>query len=53
MQKYMRFLLGVVGLLLTLLPATAQASGPGDGIPSPPADPQIVAALKAVSAHQI
>ncbi len=53
MPKLKIFLAGAVGLLLTLWPAAVQSSGPDDNIPLPPPDPQIVAAVKAVSAEHI
>src|SRR5271165_5233098 len=53
MPKLKMFFAGTAGLLLTLSPATARVSDQGDGVPVVRPDPQIVAALKAVSAQHI
>jgi len=53
MPKMKKFLAGATGLWLTLSAATVLASGQVDNIPVPPPDPQIVEALKAVSAQHI
>jgi len=53
MPKMKMFLAGAIGLWLTLSAATVPACGQVDNIPVPPPDPQIVEALKAVSAQRI
>src|SRR5664279_2581793 len=53
MPKMKIFLAGAIGLWLTLSAATVPACGQVDNIPVPPPDPQIVEALKAVSAQRI
>jgi hypothetical protein len=47
------FFSGIPILLLTLWPFVSQAATPADTITPPPADPQITAALKNVSAQRI
>jgi hypothetical protein len=47
------FLSGIPILLLTLWPLVSQSATPADTIATPPADPQITAALKNVSAQRI
>jgi hypothetical protein len=53
MPKFKLFLALASGFWLTLCPATAHASSEGDSIPAAAPDPQIVAALKAVSPQRI
>jgi hypothetical protein len=53
MPKMKMFLAGAAGLWLTLSPATARVSEQSDSIPVAAPDPQVAAALKAVSAQQV
>jgi hypothetical protein len=53
MPKMKMFLASIAGLLLTLSAATAGGSEKDASIPVPPPDPQIVAALKTVSAQRV
>ena len=53
MPKLKMFLALASGLWLTLAPATARAASQVDNIPAATPDPQIVAALKVVSAQHI
>src|SRR5215472_5983373 len=47
------FFAGITILLLTLWPLISQSTAPAEPITTPPTDPQIAAALKAVSAQRI
>ncbi len=53
MPKLKMFLGCAAGLLLTISSTAVRASDQADGIPAPSPDPQVVAALKAVSAQRI
>lgn len=53
MPKLKMFLGRAAGLLLTLSALAVGASGQSDGVPPPPPDPQIAAALRDVSAQRI